>query len=103
MTRKTASAPSASKKRKDLKSKAVRQLKEESKSGVLGGADYVTLMLGGRRFALSFPCRSRALMNDFFFQESKGGSKKVAPAGRAHVLVVALITRSTAYHLSSVH
>jgi len=50
VTRKTTSTPS-SKKRKDLKSKAARQIKEDGKSGVLGGADYVTLMLGGRRKA----------------------------------------------------
>ncbi|KAF8133843.1 hypothetical protein EV363DRAFT_937037 [Boletus edulis] len=45
------SAPSvqSAKKRADLKSKA--KARSSSKGDVLGGADYVTLMLGGRRKA----------------------------------------------------
>jgi hypothetical protein len=78
-SRKVTSTPIESKKRKDLKSKVARQISEGAREDLLGGADYVTLMLGGRRWeTIARLCReSRVLM--LHFRKAKQEAKKLPP------------------------
>jgi len=62
--RKTTSTPAGSKKRKDLKSKVARQPSSGAREDLLNGADYVTLMLGGRRKAKEEAKKLQALPPD---------------------------------------